>query len=148
MSGAEQVSDPFLTAFRGSFTSALRWPQLDALWARMRERAGAGWYIYAVGEPPPEAPADAERVQAFIAEVDRLLRAEHKEEYCGIVYADDPAAPSFVKIYDPHNLGVSCGYSDNPPLPGWVMSLIPPVDLPATRVLPRSRQRWWRRLFG
>ncbi len=141
-------TDPFLTAFKGSFTSALRWPQLDDLWRRVRERAGAGWYLYAVGEPPPAAPSDAARVETFIAELDALLRAEHKETYCGIVYADDPAAPTFVKIYDPHHLGVSCGFSDNPPLPGWVMSLLPPSDLMLTRSLPASRRRWWRRLFA
>ena len=144
----DSPSDAFLTAFRGSFTSALRWQHLDALWERLRERADAGWYLYAVGEPPPETAADAAGVLSFIREIDQLLRAEHKENYCGIVYADDLAAPRFIKIYDPHNLGVSCGYSDNPPLPGWVMSLIPPVDLPSTRILPQSRRRWWRRLFG
>lgn len=148
MQQAEEQQGDFLAAFRGSFTSALRWHHLDALWERMRERAGDGWYIYAVGETPPSEPFDAERVSAFIDEVDKLLREEHKEDYCGIVYADDLQAPSLLKIYDPNNLGVSCGYSDNPPLPGWVMSLIPPVDLPANQGTPRNRRHWWQRLFG
>jgi len=143
----EQPEAPFLTAFRGSFTAALRWHQLDALWARLRERADAGWFLYAVGESPPTEPADAARVEVFIAELDALLRAEHQEDYCGIVYADDPQAPTLVKIYDPHHLGVSCGSSANPPLPGWVMSLLPPVDLPAARAPANNRRRWWRRLF-
>jgi len=64
-----------------------------------------------------------------------------------IVDADDPEAPAWVKVYAPHNLGVSCGDCDNPPLPGWVMSGIAPVDLPSTRILPRSRRHWWQRLF-
>lgn len=147
---SEKASPPddFMVAFRGCFTSALRWPQLDALWECLRARAAAGWYIYAVGESPPDSPANAAAVLTFIDQIDKLLRSEHQEEYCGIVYADDLQSPCFVKIYDPHNLGVSCGYSDNPPLPGWVMSLLPPVDLPATRVLPQSRRRWWRRLFS
>jgi len=148
MNDIDPRGEPFLAAFRGSFTSALRWPQLDALWERIRERADAGWYLYALGEPPPTEPSDAAQVLTFIEEIDRLLRAEHREDYCGIVYADNPAAPSFVKIYDPHNLGVSCGYSDNPPLPGWVMSCIPPIDLPSSRTVPRSRRHWWQRLFG
>jgi hypothetical protein len=148
MQHADLGEDAFLQAFRGSFTSALRWHQLDALWERVRERAGEGWYIYAIGEAPPTQASSAARVEAFIHEVDKLLRQEHKEDYCGIVYADDMQDPSFLKIYDPHNLGVSCGYSDNPPLPGWVMSLIPPVDLPAVQVVPRSRRHWWQRLFG
>ena len=55
--------------------------------------------------------------------------------------------PSMVKIYDPHNLGVSCGFSENPPLPGWVLSRLPPEDLASRQVLPGSRRRWWQRLF-
>ncbi|HSQ06634.1 MAG TPA: hypothetical protein VLM84_02895 [Chromatiaceae bacterium] len=147
MHTTDQATAPFLRAFRGSFTSALRWPQLDELWQRVRERAGGGWYLYAIGEAPPTAPSDAVQVDTFVAEIDKLLRREHHEDYCGIVYADDPKAPTFIKIYDPNNLGVSCGYSDNPPLPGWVMSLIPPVDLPAAQA-PKARQHWWQQLFG
>ena len=148
MNGLGTTQDPYLQAFRGSFTSALRWHQLDDLWARILEHADAGWFLYAVGEPPPMVAADAERVRNFIAEIDQLLRAEHREDYCGIVYANDLRAPTFIKIYDPGNLGVVCGFSDEPPLPGWVMSLIPPVDLPSTRPLPKSRRRWWQRLLG
>ena len=149
MSNAAAVDDDaFMRAFRGGFTSALRWHQLDALWTRLRRCAGEGWFLYAVGEAPPTTPASAAQVQSFIAEIDRLLRQEHDEDYCGIVYADDMSRPAMVKIYDPNNLGVSCGYSENPPLPGWIMSKLPPCDLPATQVLSANRKRWWRRLFG
>ncbi len=137
----------YMQAFRGSFTSALRWHHLDALWEALRADADGGWYIYAIGEPPPTAASGAERLLTFIAEIDKLLREEHDEAYCGIVYADDLQHPGFIKIYDPNNLGVSCGYSDNPPLPGWVLSKIQPVDLPATLV-PKNRRRWWQGLFG
>ena len=136
----------FLAAFRGSFTSALRWPQLDALWKQVAA-APDGWYVYAVGEAPPDSVVEPAELLRFIEEVDQLLRREHDEEYCGIVYADDPQVPTMIKIYDPNNLGVSCGYSDNPPLPGWVLSRIPPVDLEADRQ-PAGRRRWWQRLFG
>jgi hypothetical protein len=138
--------DPYLAAFRGGFTSALRWHQLDALWERLRE-APHGWFVYAVGEAPPQAPLDADDLLRFIDEVDALLRREHDEDYCGIVYADALDGPSMIKVYDPNNLGVSCGYSDNPPLPGWVLSRLPPVDLEAARQ-PAGRRRWWQRLFG
>ena len=144
---SEAPADPYLSAFRGSFTSALRWPQLDALWERVLANP-EGWYVYAIGEPPPVAPADGEQLQRFVAEVDALLRREHDEDYCGIVYADEPSAPAMIKIYDPNNLGVVCGFSTNPPLPGWVLSRLPPVDLPAAQAPAAGRRRWWQRLFG
>lgn len=144
----ETTAAPFLRSFRGSFTSALRWPQLDALWAVLRARADLGWYVYAVGEPPPTAPLGAEQFVRFIAEIDALLRREHAEDFCGIVYADSLSEPAFVKIYDPHNLGSGCGFSEQPPLPGWTLSLLAPVDLPQACAPPRGRRRWWRRLFG
>jgi hypothetical protein len=138
----------FRSAFKGSFSGILRWPQLDALWARLRADAQGGWYLYAVGEAPPAQCLPAADLLHFIEQIDELLRREHDEDYCGIVYVDDPRAPSFVKIFDPNNLGVSCGYSDNPPLPGWILSKLPPVDLQAPMPLPGNRRRWWQRLFA
>ena len=146
MSQAPSSADPYLAAFRGSFTSALRWPQLDQLWQQVRLRP-AGWYVYAIGEPPPESPAEGPDLLCFIDEIDQLLRREHDEDYCGIVYADDLGSPGMIKIYDPHNLGVVCGYSDNPPLPGWVLSRLAPIDLEAARQ-PAGRRRWWQRIFA
>ena len=146
----ENLSDAeaYLQAFRGSFTSALRWHHLDALWERLRVDADGHWYIYAVGEPPPEVSVNAADFNHFITEIDRLLRAEHDEAFCGIVYADDLQSPGFVKIYDPHNLGVSCGFSDNPPLPGWILSKLRPIDLTTSQAIPKNRKRWWQTLFG
>lgn len=144
---AQMKEEPFHTVFRGSFTGMLRWEDLDALWQRVHGNA-AGWYVYAIGEAPPTAPAGAEEVQRFIAEVDALLRQEHEEDYCGIVYADSRTEPTMIKIFDPNNLGVSCGFSDNPPLPGWVLSRLPPVALYDRAHRPESRRRWWRRLWS
>jgi hypothetical protein len=137
----------FREAFKGTFYGVLRWPQLDALWEVLRQDAASDWYLYAIGAEPPTTTASAEQLRAFISEIDVLLRKEHEEDYCGIVYTDSFDAPGFVKIFDPHNLGVSCGFSDNPPLPGWILSKLPPVDLKAP-FLPGNRRRWWQKLFG
>ncbi len=137
----------FLSSFRGRFISTLRWEHLDRLWEVLREDASGGWYVYAVGEEPPESHADDGQVRLFIEEVDRLLRQEHDEDYCGIVYADNLETPSFIKIYDPNNLGMVCGSSKTPPLPGWVLSKIKPIDLKAAMPTPGNRRRWWKRLF-
>ena len=142
----EQARDPFRAAFKGRFENVLRWQQMDALWDVLEMDADAQWYIYAVGEQPPTEPATAERFRQFLSEIASLLRAEHDEDYCGIVFTDSMDKPTFVKVFDPNNLGVSCGYSDNPPLPGWILSKLPPVDLNATVPLPGNRRRWWQRL--
>ena len=139
--------ESFLTQFRGTFKGLLSWQQLDDFWIALRARMDAGWYIYAVGQEPPHRPLPAAEVEAFIREIDALLRREHEEDYCGIVYADNVQRPTFVKIFDPHNLGVACGSSKNPPLPGWIMSLSQPVTLEA-RPQPGNRRRWWQALWA
>jgi hypothetical protein len=141
-------TEPFLIAFRGSFLGLRQWADLDAFWETLKSRADGNWYIYAIGEPVPRGPVAQEQLKLFISEIDTLLRKEHQEEYCGIVYVDDKDEPGFIKIYDPHNLGVSCGYSESPPLPGWVISRLPPVKLTKDTFLPQSRKRWWQRLFS
>jgi hypothetical protein len=127
--------------FEGTLYSLLSWPQLAAFWQRLDPTAG--WYLYALGETRPESPADADHVTAFIHRIDELLRKEHHEDYCGIVYADDLESPSIIKIYDPNNLGTSCGSGKHKILPGWVMSRVAPSDLDAPAFLPQNRKRWW-----
>jgi len=143
---SEQETDPYRVAFRGRFENVLRWQQLDVLWDVLDRDADGQWYIYAVGEQPPTDPASPAGVKQFLAEINKLLRAEHEEDYCGIVFTDSMDNPAFVKIFDPNNLGVSCGYSDNPPLPGWILSKQMPVDLSVTAPPPGNRRRWWQRL--
>jgi len=134
----------FQKLYSGRLWAVMSWQQLEAFWPRI---GGAGWFIYAVGEPPPSAPSSARALSAFIAQLDALLRREHHHDYCGIVYADRLDAPGFVKIFDPNHLGVSCGCSDKPPLPGWVLSRVAPEDLGPAAALPEGRKRWWRGLF-
>ena len=143
----EQV-DPFAKRFRGLFYGMTKWPDLDQLWVNVKDQMDDSWYIYAVGHDVPQETTNAESALKFIDEIDILLRKEHDEDYCSIVYADDAESPSFIKIFDPNNLGVSCGFSDNPPLPGWVMSKIPPCDLNVAFPPPKSRQRWWNKIFA
>ncbi len=137
----------YLSAFRGSFTSTMRWHDLDAFWNVLKNCADDQWYIYAVGEKPPESRVNKTHLLTFIEKIDALLHREHDEDYCGIVYIDNKENPEFIKIFDPNNLGVSCGFSENPPLPGWILSKIQPVELAMVLNPPNNRRRWWRRLF-
>lgn len=141
--------DPFYEKFKGSFTSCMRWSDLTTFWDTLKLKASDDtWYIYAIGENVPELPASTDELMLFINEIDSLLRQEHDEEYCGIVYADDKATPTYVKIYDPNNLGVSCGFSNDPPLPGWIISTTLPKPLEDKSVLTQQRKRWWQKLWN
>jgi len=126
----------------------MKWDDLTRLWSRIRQQQEVDWYIYAVGEAVPEKTATCSQLEQFIDSIDKLLHTEHDEDYCGIVYVDNAEEPRFVKIYDPNNLGVVCGFSDNPPLPGWVMSTLPPEDLEQAFPPPENRKRWWKKIFS
>ena len=144
----KKTESDFYSRYRGGFVGLLRWPQLDNFWQVLRSRQDENWYIYAIGEALPEQPVTSEQLDTFVSEIDILLRKEHQEDYCGVVYVDDKTEPTFIKIYDPNNLGVVCGFSDNPPLPGWIITLIKPELLDENTFLTQSRKRWWRRLFS
>lgn len=141
------VTQDYLQAFRGSFTSVLRWPQLDEFWDSLKNQVDDSWYIYAVGEEPPQSTTDKDNVLKFIDEIDVLLHREHDEDYCGIVYVDNKETPSYIKIFDPNNLGVSCGFSEKPPLPGWILSKIQPIELEEALYPPNNRRKWWQMIF-
>ena len=140
------ANSDFDSLFNGTLYSILTWDRLTAFWETLD--TGAGWYIYALGEDRPDSPADSTHVSAFVREIDTLLRREHDEDYCGIVYADDLDNPQLIKIFDPNNLGSSCGSSKNPPGPGWVMSRAKPDELLFAYPAPENRKRWWRSLLG
>jgi len=140
----------FHTLYTGRLWSVMSWDQLTAFWGSIDP--AAGWYLVATGTPPlPDQPADAATVTAFITRIDALLREEHHESYCGIVYTDHLEQPRLIKIYDPNHLGSSCGSSKHPTPPGWVMSRMIP-DQATLEVSARpptvSRQRWWQGLFS
>ncbi|MDD5392091.1 MAG: hypothetical protein PHE17_03625 [Thiothrix sp.] len=139
---------PYLQTFRGSFSGVLRWPQLDALWQQVLTTPQEGWYVYAVGEEPPTQTLTGDALGKVIRELDELLHREHDEDYCGIVYTDSMTNPAYIKVFDPNNLGSTCGSSGNPPLPGWILSKMQPINLPAAMPQPGNRRRWWHNLFN
>jgi hypothetical protein len=85
--------------------------------------------------------------KAFRGNFSSIRPSGHREDYCGNVYTDNLEVPALIKIFDPNHFGISCSFSSNPPLPGWVMSLIPPQPIESRRPLPASRQRWWQTLW-
>jgi hypothetical protein len=142
------MSDEFLEKYNGNLLGVLKWDKLDDLWSAIRTQQHDGWYIYALGHELPEKLADNDELDHFISRMDALLRKEHDEDYCGIVYTDDFNEPALVKIFDPNNLGTSCGTSKISPQPGWVISRDKPALLGSDVVLPGNRKRWWNKLWN
>ena len=137
----------FKSAFKGKFYGVLKWDQLDEIWLKVKEKADEGWFIYAVGEEPPTEKTQGIELSTFIDKLDVLLRREHDEAYCGIVYANDLTNPSYIKVFDPNNIGTSCSVGQDAPLPGWIISKIPPIDLPKAMKPTANRRRWWQKVF-
>ncbi len=137
----------FEQAFKGKFYGVLKWEQLDDLWNIIKNNSEDGWYLYAIGEEPPTELIKGEVFHSMINELDMLLRREHNEDYCGIVYTDDLKTPSFIKVFDPNNIGTSCSIAKTPPLPGWIISKLAPSDLLAPMKQTAKRKRWWDRLL-
>jgi len=137
----------FAEKMRGRLRGVMRWSDLDGLWAAML--AKPGWFASMPGEPAPDAPVPDEALAATLAELGALLRREHEEDYCGIVYADDLADPTLVKVYDPGHLGSSCSHgAPGAYPPRWIFSLDRPEPLDGGDTVPQGRRRWWQRLFG
>jgi len=139
------VRDTAVATIPDELRGILNWDDLDHLWDRVTDPDGGPWFLYQAGREPADAPATPREVAAFVAEVDTVLRREHREDYCGIVYTDDPARPTYVKVYHPRGLGSSCALPGHAVPPAWVLSRHGPV---AVAPPPRPRRGLLDRLLG
>lgn len=139
--------DTFVTRMNGAFKGILQWHELDALWELVRNNP-EGWYASLAGEAAPDTPVAANELLHLLNELNALLRREHAYDYCGIVYVDNATAPQIIKIYDPNNLGSSCGCGGTRIPPRWVLSRIQPTTIEDDAPLPGGRRRWWQQLFN
>lgn len=136
------MTSTYQQALRGKFSGIMGWADLDALWQRVLRNA-THWYLYDTSASPPVAPLAGDTLAAQLAHIRRELHDRHQHDYCGIVYADNPHEPAFIKVYDPDNLGVVCGFSDNPPLPRWILSQQPAEPLEQRKPKPGGWRRWF-----
>jgi hypothetical protein len=137
----------FSETLNGLLYGVMQWEQWDTLCGPLRD-GGQPWYFYAVGCGVPDVPLAGEELDKAVTELGALLRREHDETYLGIVYVDDLANPGMVKIYDPNNLGSSCGSCGHTIPPGWVFSQQRPQAIASDISLPGNRRRWWQGLFS
>ncbi|HHH89729.1 MAG TPA: hypothetical protein ENK45_04085 [Aliiroseovarius sp.] len=123
----------FWRAWQGSFQGVLRWEAFDALLEGLASSDG-DWFAWDMQEPVPAAPAPLGPVLESV----RALNAPVRDRsWCGTLYVDDPAAPGFVKAFDPYRMGATCGSSGSRTLPRFVISRLRPDPLPAPEPEPQ-----------
>ncbi|SMN12146.1 hypothetical protein SPBRAN_357 [uncultured Candidatus Thioglobus sp.] len=119
----------YLDEFQGRFIGIMQWDDCNALLEKLINTPENDWYFYDTTKTVPSKTINADTLVAKLIEIKVLLIAQHQERYCGIVYVDDLDNPNFVKIFHPNNLGKSCGSSEHPPIPQWLISKEKPVDV-------------------
>ncbi len=132
----------FEQSLSGRFENMLSWAQLDALWEQVNA-SDTPWYLYEVGMDVPQEPISAQDLPTKIKSLDQILHDHHNYDYCGIVYADNPEAPTLVKIYGPKNLGASCGSGGNKVWPRWVLSHMKPAAV-GVALDETGKPSWWK----
>ena len=131
-------------AFRGKFSGILDWERFDAFWQRLTD-APEGWFVFDPEGEAPTAPISAKGFAEFLDQARPVLEARRRLGHCGVIYVDDPAAPNFVKMFDPVNMGSSCSVGGAPVLPKWVLSRMQPDALPKPDT---ARPGFWSRVVG
>ncbi|MBT3965318.1 MAG: hypothetical protein HOD55_00315 [Candidatus Thioglobus sp.] len=129
----------YIDEFQGRFIGIMQWGDCNALLEKLINNPN-DWYLYDTLNSVPNETADADLFINKINAIKDTLTSEHQERYCGIVYANDLDNPSFVKIFHPNNLGKSCGSSENPPLPQWLLSKTKPMDVVEEFGTPEAEQ--------
>lgn len=118
----------YFDEFQGRFIGIMQWDDCHTLLQKLIDQP-SDWYLYNTLDKVPTQTADANLFTDQINEIKEILTNEHQERYCGIVYTNDLEEPSFVKIFHPKNLGKSCGSSEHPPIPQWLLSKTEPQDV-------------------
>jgi len=118
----------------------MRWEDLDRLWLRVKDHGDNAWYLYHAGNEGGDTTASAAQVAEFVSGIDATLRREHREDYCGVVYVDDPADPAYIKVYHPRGMGTSCALPGHTTPATWILSRrgpARPVEPPRRGLLAR-----------
>ena len=120
----------YLEQFQGRFVGVMQWDDCKMLLAYLIHHP-SNWYVYdTLDEAPNAVSTEADFINKITC-IKHILTTEHQARYCGIVYVDHLTTPSFVKIFHPHHLGKSCGSSDSPPIPRWLLSKTAPQAVTA-----------------
>ena len=120
---------PFWTAYQGRFYGILTWPDVDRFWAAMADSNG-DWFVFDTEQTAPKTVALAAELDQTVDAAIALIDTRRDRSHCGAIYVDDHKFPTFIKVFDPSEMGSACNISGIPVLPRWIFSRIKPEDLP------------------
>ncbi len=118
----------FWIRFNGRFLGLLSWQDTDELW-EVLSCSSHLWYVYDLSSSCPSMPESKSTFKAHLASIKEFLHQRQIRPHCGFVYVDDRRNPEFVKIFDPRNMGTSCGVSGARVFPRWTFSIVAPDAL-------------------
>lgn len=128
----------YIERFKGRFIGIMQWDDCHTLFEKLHDNPN-DWYLYDTLKVAPKMVANANEFINTLNDINKIIKSEHRERYCGIVYTNDLNQPNFVKIFHPNNLGKVCGNSENPPIPRWLLSKDKPIDIEAERQLKKEQ---------
>lgn len=126
----------FWRAYQGRASGLLNWVDVDALWPKLAAQPD-DWFVYDLDAAPPVAPLSATDLIAFLPQAEALVNERRDRSHSGAIYIDNREAPSFVKFFDPTNMGTSCGGDHEMIFPRYILSKIKPSPRPAPRPAKR-----------
>lgn len=128
----------YIERFKGRFIGIMQWDDCHTLFEKLHDNPN-DWYLYDTLKVAPKMVTNANEFINTLNNINKIIKSEHRERYCGIVYTNDLDKPDFVKIFHPNNLGKVCGNSENPPIPRWLLSKDKPIDIEAERQLKKEQ---------
>ncbi len=144
MSQSSTLPDtPFWRAYQARASGLLNWPDVDSLWQLLAARP-ENWFVYDLDKPPPGAPLLAADFAAFLPAAEALVNARRDRSHSGAIYIDNRETPSFIKIFDPTNMGTSCGGDHDMIFPRYILSKLKPDPRPTP---PRPKKGFLGRLI-
>ena len=129
MTAANFPDTEFWRRYRGAFSGVLKWQDMKSLWASLKT-SPEGWYVFDPAMEAPAAPLNSADFLSFLDEAELLINQRRDRQSCGSIYVDKLGEPACIKIFDPLNMGTSCGGSHDPIMPRWIISHMVPDTLP------------------
>ena len=134
----------FTQKFYQRYQGIMDWDAFEQFWQTLTKQSNHWYYYDTQNTLPKELSAD---IKNQLTTIYQTIKQLHQARYCGLVYVDHLTTPTLIKIFHPNNLGKSCGSSESPPLPRWVLSKIQPIDILAEFGKPVKKIGWLGKLL-